>query len=139
MTIISRDGGRTVRRRVVAAVVLGVGSVGLLISGQGVAAAANSGRAMCVDQSPVVGVWVNVSGGNSGWAARSGSGFEQGWSYNTQGKAYSLTVGCGGTPASWRTSTSTPYYSTGWSNVTCFPGWSYGFGSVWVQNRCYAG
>lgn len=105
----------------------------------GTASAATSGRVMCVNQAPVVGVWVNVSGGRSGWATRYGSGYSQSWAYNTQGRPYSLTVGCGGTPARWAASTSTPYYSTSWSNISCFPGWSYGFGSIYVANRCYAG
>ncbi|HJQ07206.1 MAG TPA: hypothetical protein VJ872_17280 [Nocardioides sp.] len=107
--------------------------------GAGTASAATSGYAMCANQANVVGVWVNVSGGVSGWATRTGSGYSQRWAYNTQGRSYSLTVGCGGTPQSWAASTSTPYYSTSWSNVTCFPGWSYGFGSVYAANRCYAG
>lgn len=110
-----------------------------LLAAPGTAWAANSGTAMCANQDDVVGVWVNVSGGTSGWAVRRGSGYSQSWSYNTQGKKYSLTVGCGGTPQAWKTSTSTPSYSTSWSNVTCFPGWSYGFGSIYVKDRCYAG
>jgi hypothetical protein len=117
------------------AAALGVAAVGLTPAA---AQAANAGTAMCANQDPVVGVWVNVSGGSSGWAARNGSGYYQSWSYNTQGKSYSLTVGCGGTPASWKTSTSTPSYRTTWSNVTCFPGWSYGLGTVLVKDRCYA-
>ena len=59
-------------------------------------------------------------------------GYSQNWSFNTQGKSYSLTVGCGGTPAKWKTSTSTPSYKTTWSNIMCFPGGSYGLGSVFV-------
>jgi len=108
-----------------------------LAVGQGNARAANSGTEMCVDQEAVVGVWVNVSGGASGWASRWGSGYYQGWSYNTQGRPYSLTVGCGGSPSSWRYSTSTPYYSY-WSNIDCFPGWAYGLGGIYAYNRCYA-
>jgi hypothetical protein len=120
-------------------VVAGLVTCGGLTVGQGSALAANAGYATCMNQAAVVGVWVNVSGGSSGWASRSGSGMQQRWSYNTQGRSYSLTVGCGGSPASWQASTSTPYYSTGWSNVSCFPGYSYGFGSIYVRDRCYAG
>lgn len=112
--------------------------VGGLTFGAGAASAANGGYAMCADQSPVVGVWVNVAGGTSGWATRYGSGYQQRWAYNTQGRSYSLTVGCGGTPQRWAASTSTPYYGA-WSNVTCFPGYSYGYGSSYVANRCYNG
>lgn len=109
----------------------------MVLGGTGVASAANSGTATCADQSTVVGVWVTVSGGTSGWATRSGSGFEQSWRYNTQGKSYKLTVGCGGTPARWASSTSTPTFSTTWSNVMCFPGWGYGLGTIYVKDRCY--
>lgn len=116
------------------ATLLGVSGLGLADTP---AYAANAGTAMCANQDTVVGVWVNVSGGTSGWAARSGSGYSQHWSYNTQGKSYSLTVGCGGTPANWAVSTSTPSYKTTWTNVTCFPGWGYGLGTVWVKDRCY--
>lgn len=134
----SRGGTRALRRwttMLVAAVAL---CTGVAISGSDVASAANSGSAMCVNQAPVVGVWVTVSGGTSGWATRSGSGYSQRWSYNTQGKAYKLTVGCGGTPAKWKTSTSTPTYSKTWSHVMCFPGWSYGLATAYVKDRCYA-
>lgn len=110
---------------------------GLSAAATGTASAANAGSVTCANQSAVVGVWVNVSGGVSGWASRSGSGYQQYWSYNTQGKSYSLTVGCGGTPSKWASSTSTPYYSTTWSNVMCFPGWNYGFGTLYVKDRCY--
>lgn len=113
--------------------------LGGLTFGAGSASAANSGYAMCANQASVVGVWVNVSGGRSGWASRSGSGYSQRWSYDTQGRYYSLTVGCGGTPQRWAVSTSTPYYSKSWSSVVCFPGYSYGYGTRYVANRCYAG
>lgn len=94
---------------------------------------------MCANQDPVVGVWVNVSGGSSGWATRTGSGYSQNWRYNTQGRPYSLTVGCGGTPARWNASTSTPSYTRTWTHVICYPGWSYGGASGWVKDRCSAG
>lgn len=135
-----RPGGRSVLRRCLGMIVLaGALCAGLVTTNSGVASAANGGTAMCANQANVVGVWVNVSGGRSGWATRRGSGFSQSWSYNTQGRPYSLTVGCGGTPAKWAASTSTPSYSTTWSNVVCFPGWGYGFGTIYVKDRCYRG
>ena len=103
----------------------------------GSASAANSGSVMCVNQANVVGVWVTVSGGTSGWAARSGSGYSQRWSYNTQGKSYKLTVGCGGSPSNWASSSSTPTFSTNWSNVNCYPGWVYGGASYSVHDKCF--
>lgn len=103
------------------------------------ASAANEGWVTCYNQSNVVGVWVNVSGGRSGWATRTGTGFQQKWKYDTQSKSYSVTVGCGGTTSKWAASTSTPYYSKTWQNLACFPGWGYGFGTIYVKDRCYAG
>lgn len=130
---------RTRRRGLVRAAIAGLVAAGGLAFAQGSAVAANSGYATCANQDAVVGVWVNVSGGSSGWASRTGSGYQQQWSYNTQSRSYSLTVGCGGSPARWAASTSTPHYSTGWSSVTCFPGWAYGFGGVYAHGRCYSG
>jgi hypothetical protein len=136
----NRDhGSRSARRTTLyAAFAVVVGAVTTAVSASP-AFAATSGTEMCVNQDPVVGVWVNVAGGTSGWATRTGSGYSQTWSYNTQGKSYSLTVGCGGTPASWNASTSTPSYSSSWSNVVCFPGWAYGLGGIYAHDRCYAG
>jgi hypothetical protein len=128
-----------VRRRLASTVAVAVATAGLMTAGAGAANAANSGYATCMNQANVVGVWVNVSGGRSGWASRSGYGYQQRWSYDTQGRSYSLTVGCGGSPSNWAASTSTPYYNSTWSSVSCFPGWSYGFGSTMVANRCYNG
>jgi hypothetical protein len=139
--LLSRAGHRPSagRRRALSLCVAVMASTVMIGLGAAPAYAANSGTEMCVNQDPVVGVWVNVSGGTSGWASRTGSGYSQTWSYNTQGKSYSLTVGCGGTPAHWNASTSTPYYSTSWSNVFCFPGWAYGLGGIYAHDRCYAG
>ena len=90
----------------------------------------------------VVGVWVTVNGGKSGWASWHPVGdgsypAQATWSYNTQGKFYRLTVGCGGKPSDWAGSGTMPNYGH-YENVTCFPGWSYGEGSVDAHNRCYA-
>ncbi|HNE74864.1 MAG TPA: hypothetical protein PK623_08080, partial [Microthrixaceae bacterium] len=91
---------RTATRRAAAILTaIALLTAGTLLVTTGTAGASNGGSVMCVNQAPVVGVWVNVQGGRSGWAGRSGSGFQQGWSYNTQGRPYSLTVGCGGGPA----------------------------------------
>ena len=130
------------RRRLAALVVATVTLMTSIITQDApTALAANNGRVMCVNQAPVVGVWVNVSRGTSGWAGWSTTGvsYSATWSYNTQGKPYSLTVGCGGTPAKWASSSSTPVYSTNWVNIMCYPGWSYGLGTIFVKDRCYAG
>lgn len=139
-SVLSSRGPRSAAQRRAAAVLAAVGLVfGLALAWAPAAGAANSGTVTCYNQASVVGVWVTVNGGTSGWAARSGSGFQQRWSYNTQGRSYKLTVGCGGTPQQWAASTSTPVFSTTWSNVACFPGWGYGFGTIYVKDRCYAG
>lgn len=102
-----------------AAVAMGLG---LALVAPGQANAANSGSATCVDGADVVGVWVEVQRGNSGWAKRTGQGSRQGWSFNTQGKKYKLTVGCGGSPQRWAQSTSTPSFQNNWQYVNCWPG-----------------
>jgi hypothetical protein len=130
-----RSAAKWLRRTALAGLV----TFGGLAVGQGSAIAANSGSITCFNSGDVVGVWVNVSGGSSGWASRTGSGIQQNWSYNTQGRSYSLTVGCGGSPSRWASQASTPYYSTSWSNLSCFPGWQYGVGSIYAHDRCYAG
>jgi hypothetical protein len=83
--------------------------------------AANSGQVMCMNREEVVGVWVEVQGGKSGWASRTGQGYAQNWHYDTQGKPYELHVGCGGSPASWRTSNSTFGFQRDWVFLNCFP------------------
>lgn len=141
----SRLGGDTkgtlmskVRQIVVAALMATTLSAGITVGTQGAAYAANGGSATCIDQSRVVGVWVNVSGGRSGWASHSGPGYySQSWSYNTQGRPYSLTVGCGGTAKNWASSSSTPNYSRNWAHVNCYPGWKYGGASRTVHDKCF--
>lgn len=102
------------------------------------AASAASGSVTCVGGGNVVGVWVNLSGGGSSWASRSGSGTQQRWSFDNRGRTYSLTVGCGGTSSNWQSSSSTRSYGY-WTNVTCFPGYIYGGATPAVANTCQNG
>ena len=76
------------------------------------AARSKRGEVVCAGgESPVVGVWVKVRGGTSGWATLSNKrGHKANWSYDTQGKKYQLHIGCGGTPQRWETNT-----RTGWT------------------------
>lgn len=97
-------------------------TAGFTLSGLGSANAANGGNVYCVNGESVVGVWVDVKDGRDGWAIRSGNGSSQRWSFDTQNKPYQLFVGCGGSPASWRTNNSTYGFSTTWSNLNCWPG-----------------
>ena len=51
----------------------------------------------------ISGVWVEVYGGQSGWARlqRFAEPIQVDWSYNTHGKPYSLHIGVGGTEEDW--------------------------------------
>lgn len=51
----------------------------------------------------VVGVWVEVYGGESGWARieRTGDSQIANWRYETYGRPYSLHIGIGGTEENW--------------------------------------
>lgn len=53
----------------------------------------------------IVGVWIEVKDGTSGWAklTKSGPGKpnEVNWSFDTQGKDWDARVGRGGTPQNW--------------------------------------
>ena len=63
----------------------------------------------------IVGVWVEVQGGTSGWAQlRSGNpntNYSKTWSYNTQGKRWQAHVGINGTSQKWDTT-----IKSGWVN-----------------------
>lgn len=59
-----------------------------------------SGRVTCIDQEDVEGVWIAASGG-SGFATRSGSGFDQGFSRSGITGSWTVHVGCGGSSSSW--------------------------------------
>lgn len=63
---------------------------------------AASGKVTC-STSAVVGMWVNVSGGTSGWATLTSTSYPnvKYWSYDTQGKTWNANIGCGGTPSNW--------------------------------------
>jgi hypothetical protein len=97
-----------------------------VILSPGVANAATSrasGAVICQfsDAKSVVGVWVEVAGGGSGWAVTPGlptaAGAPVNWSFNVPvGRSYTLTVGCGGTLQAWKYSTVTT--STTSSNVS---------------------
>lgn len=63
---------------------------------------ASSGTVTCAS-SAVVGMWVDVSGGSSGWASLSSTSNPniKSWSYDTGSKKWSANIGCGGTPQNW--------------------------------------
>ena len=72
---------------------------------------------------PIVGMWVEVQGGRSGWAELHGSGSNRTWYYDTQGKPYQVHVGVGGTPQRWD------------SNIKS--GWNYNQGGAVQVNTGY--
>ena len=72
---------------------------------------------------PIVGMWVEVQGGRSGWAELRGSGSNRTWYYDTQGKPYQVHVGVGGTPQRWD------------SNIKS--GWNYNQGRSVQVNTIY--
>lgn len=82
---------------------------GLLFAGAALAsfafssqtAQAAGGNVMDGNQRNIVGMWVEVDGGGSGWAKLTGSGYSRGWEFNTKGRRYRLHVGVGGTPQRW--------------------------------------
>lgn len=84
------------------AAILGFGSTAITAPH---ASAAGSGDVQCYYVSnEVVGIWVQVSGGTSGWATRWNDGY--GGNYYSyyeidNGKSYTLHIGCGGTPDRW--------------------------------------
>jgi hypothetical protein len=85
------------------AMILTVG--GMLTGAPTPASAAGSGDVQCVyGNNQVVGIWVEVSGGTSGWATRWNDGYGGNYySYPAidQGKTYRLHVGCSGTSQNW--------------------------------------
>ena len=70
---------------------------------------AAGGNVMDGNQREIVGMWVEVQGGKSGWATLRGQGYSKTWSYDTQGKPYQLHVGVGGSPEHWAHSIHSPW------------------------------
>jgi len=88
------------------------------------------GEITCGDQSDVVGIWVQVDGGRSGWASwsSSGVGYRANWSFAVEdGARYKLHIGCGGTPWRWGSNTSSGWttWKTNATVVTIYWRWRY--------------
>lgn len=108
-------------------------AAGLLVAAAGMvatapaASAAVSGSVTCFyGNNAEVGVWVNVSGGPSGWATLSDNG-NGGKNYYygaiSAGSTYRLHVGCGGTTSSWGTTFYTPWVTGGYYDWICTSGY----------------
>lgn len=89
------------------------------------AADSTSGDVQCFyGNNQVVGIWVEVPGGTSGWATRWSDGVGGNfYSYPaiTQGYSHRLHVGCSGTPENWDITFYSPYV-TGYRDWICTTG-----------------
>jgi hypothetical protein len=84
------------------------------------AATTVGGTVECVDQRQVEGVYITAANGGSGWANR-GSGWSTNFSYRlANGGAYKVTVGCGGSPSRWASSSSSRSYVSGNHYFDCY-------------------
>jgi hypothetical protein len=75
-----------------------------------------------VSGNSVEGVWVQASDG-AGWAPWQGlgNGSTSNWWYTLpENEAYSLHVGCGGTPASWAVAVYTPTVTGSQNSFNCY-------------------
>lgn len=104
---------------------------GITLSPLPASAASQSGTVRCfldTSNSLVVGVWVELEGGGSGWANRwelADDPQGNNWSFDIpDGRRYKLHIGCGGTPARWNTSTKTSWTSTNVDAVVVRYYWS---------------
>jgi hypothetical protein len=68
------------------------------------AAVGISGQVQCVDELSVEGVWIQANSGGSGFAAlRNVNGYTKNFSFALpHGGAWTVHVGCGGSPSAWR-------------------------------------
>jgi hypothetical protein len=82
-----------------------------------------TGQLLCESGHAVVGVWVQTAkAGDSRYASWKGLGdgsTADWWTDLPRNESYSLHVGCGGTPSSWRTSNTTHVYSGGHNSFNC--------------------
>lgn len=112
---------------------------GLLLAGAAIAtvafsaekAEAASGQVMDSHR-PIVGVWVEVKGGGSGWAklTRTADQNVVSWSYNTRGRDYQLHVGVDGNPQKWKHNIKTGWISRKKSIANVSTSWNYLSGNM---------
>lgn len=83
------------------ALALSLFGFGSLAMSQDVEAASGSVTSYVATE-PIVGVWIEVEGGGSGWATLRGRGSQTAsWSYNTRGRRFKAHIGVGGSPEKW--------------------------------------
>lgn len=79
-----------------------------------------SGNVFDGNEREIVGMWVEVNGGTSGWASLTsinGAKHNKRWSYNTQGKSYQVHVGIEGTPKRWGANIKSGWVSNQGNNI----------------------
>jgi hypothetical protein len=88
-------------RKIIAVIVASL-MMTTLVSGQ---VFAKSGIVEDKSNQGIVGMWVEVEGGRSGWAkltgGEGGTSYYSFWEYDTQGKRFKVDIGYNGTPAQW--------------------------------------
>lgn len=92
---------------------------------------ATGGHVMDGQQRPIVGMWIEVEGGGSGWASLGGRGYNRTWSYNTRGRRWQAHVGVGGTPQNWGANVKSGWIMTQRNNVQI------NTAIVWWQNQIH--
>jgi hypothetical protein len=97
-------------------------------AGQGTSSSTNSGpvtvsgQVSCSSGNAVVGVWVEADKG-AGWSPWKGVGDGANadyWYTLPRSEQYSLHIGCGGSPDSWRVAVETPYVGGTHNSFDCF-------------------
>ena len=82
---------------------------------------AKSGKVKETTGHGIVGMWVEVEGGRSGWAKltgdEAGTSYEKTWTYDTQGKPFKVAIGYGGTPQEWEKSIHSNWIDTDYRHV----------------------
>lgn len=112
---------------------------GLLFAGAALAAfafssqtaEAASGQIVDGNSRPIVGVWVEVKGGGSGWAklTKTSQGHVAYWSYDTKGRDYKLHVGVDGTPQDWKNNIKSNWISGGRQVANVSTNWDWFWGN----------
>lgn len=115
-----------VGRRVVCGVagVAAVASLAVAAAPEAMASTGVGGSVSCVTGRAVEGIWVVANSGGSNWARMNvagGTSSAVSWSYTLpNGGSYSLHVGCGGSPSSWASTSTSGNYSGGSGGMLCY-------------------
>lgn len=76
----------------------------------------------------IVGIWIEVEGGTSGWAWLSSNQLQRAsWNYDTQGKKWRAHIGVGGDPQNWLYKVYTPWTTSTSDGLSLEVYWAYGY------------